>query len=99
MRYERPRIIRRDRIAGLLDIIKSDGDAAPSDVNLKENFVPVVWSEPSRAGVELGAGVQYESPAIVRRDRIAGLLDIAKSDGDAAPSDVNLKENFVPVAW
>jgi len=43
MRYERPRIIRRDRIAGLLDIIKSDGDAAPSDVNLKENFVPVAW--------------------------------------------------------
>ena len=46
MRYECPRIIRRDAIAGLLVAAKSDikqPDGVDSDVNIKENIVPVRW--------------------------------------------------------
>jgi hypothetical protein len=41
VRYEPPRIVRRERIDGLL----SDGFVSVgfSDVNLKENIVSVVW--------------------------------------------------------
>jgi hypothetical protein len=64
MQYERPAIVSRERIEGLL-LIKSDPKQTPSDVNLKENVVPVVW---------------YEAPAIVARERIEGLLVLQKSE-------------------
>jgi len=45
MRYERPRIVRRDSIAGLLSAASSDvkQPGTPSDVNVKEHIVPVRW--------------------------------------------------------
>ena len=99
MRYERPMIVRRERIAGLLLVARSDTDTdtdfATSDANLKENVAPVTWSEPRR--------LVYENPAIARHDRVAGLLDFVRSDFnhdvDATVSDVHLKENVVPVVW
>jgi hypothetical protein len=39
MRYERPMIVRRERIAALCGLALS----VPSDVNLKENILPVRW--------------------------------------------------------
>jgi hypothetical protein len=40
VRYEPPKIIRRERIDGLLAFATS---VSFSDVNLKENIAPVVW--------------------------------------------------------
>jgi len=98
MRYERPGIVRRDPIAGLLSPkqlsdVQNKG-TAPSDVNIKDNVVPVVWPAQRSA---------YATPAIVRRDSIAGMLDgAAPSDVNTQPdfeSDVNIKDNIVPVRW
>jgi hypothetical protein len=99
MRYERPMIVRRERIQGLLvDIIsKSDADGTPvrSDIARKERIVPVTWDEPRDR-------LQYDPPSIEQRERIQGLLDtISKSDRDtgAATSDIARKERIVPVTW
>jgi hypothetical protein len=48
MRYDRPGIVRREPLAGLLVATKSDikqppPDVSQSDVNLKTNVVPVRW--------------------------------------------------------
>ena len=91
-RYERPSIVRRDRIEALLiDTAKSD-TKQPSDVNEKANIQPVVWA---------GETVAYDQPAITDRTAIAGLLDTVKSDvkQDVASSDLNVKTNIRPVAW
>jgi hypothetical protein len=40
----------------------------------------------------------YEAPAVVARESIAGLL-FARSDSSQVPSDVDLKDNIVPVVW
>ena len=58
----------------------------------------------SPEGLENRAGVpvRYESPSIVRREQLkALLLDGAKSDlpADTNVSDVNVKDNIVPVRW
>lgn len=45
-----------------------------------------------------GSVVQYQRPAIVRRERIAAVL-APLSNTDTFTSDVRLKENVVPVAW
>jgi hypothetical protein len=47
-------------------------------------------------------GAPYEQPAIVRRDAIAGLLGSVTAPSDVPPpaeSDVNVKENILPVRW
>ena len=101
MRYERPSIVRREQIkALLLDGAKSDlpdaGDTNVSDVNLKEHIRPVVWNTPDRESVP------YATPSIVKRDPIKGLLDGVMSDvkqPDGIASDVNVKDNVVPVRW
>jgi hypothetical protein len=100
MGYERPRIVRRERVEALLgDTAQSDvnppPDGIPSDVHKKDNVVPVAWA---------GEAVGYESPAIVGRERIeAMLMTVAQSDDnpppDGAISDVNVKGNVVPVRW
>lgn len=96
MHYERPRILRRDSIAGMLTAappsdVKPDG--VESDVHIKDNIVPVAWTaQPSG----------YARPAIVRRDPIAGLLDSKQPSDvkpDTAPSDVHIKDHIVPVRW
>ena len=47
----------------------TSSDSKPeSDVNIKENIVPVAWP------------VEYASPAIVERQSISGLLDLSGSD-------------------
>ena len=68
MRYEPPKIVRREDIKALLTVVvKSD---VTSDVHIKENIVPVTWS------VEA-----YEPPAVVAREELAGLLfQTGKSD-------------------
>ena len=43
MRYEAPRIVRRECIDALLAAIGSNTDVTFSDVNGKEHIVPVVW--------------------------------------------------------
>ena len=43
MRYEAPRVVRRERIDALLAAIGSNADVTFSDVNGKEHIVPVVW--------------------------------------------------------
>jgi hypothetical protein len=68
MRYERPAIARRERLSGLLFIPRSDVDVVESDVDIKDNVVPVTWRQ------------RYESPAVTRREPIAGLLDVVRSD-------------------
>jgi hypothetical protein len=85
MRYEAPKIVRREDIKGLLSVaVKSD---VPSDVNIKENIVPVTWSRDA-----------YEPPAVASREPLAALLlDTVKSDH--VVSDVHLKENIVAVTW
>jgi hypothetical protein len=94
MRYERPMIVRRERITGL-GITKSDGDTTnPSDIARKEHIVPVTWDEPRDR-------LQYETPSIDQRERIQGLLRVT-SDGDTdndGISDIARKEHIVPVAW
>ena len=54
------------------------------------------------------ASIRYEQPAIVRRDTIAGLLTDGAAPSDVKPkptappigiSDVNVKENILPVRW
>jgi hypothetical protein len=69
MRYERPAILRREALSGLLEISRSDVDVLESDVDIKANIVPVTWRRAS-----------YASPAVIRREPIAGLLDIVRSD-------------------
>ena len=96
MRYERPAIVRRESIVGLATVALSDVKPPPtnlSDVNKKDNIVPVAWA---------GESVAYEAPAIVGRDDIVGLATAASSDvkpPDGVPSDVNIKDNVVPVRW
>ena len=69
MRYERPTIVRRERIAALLgDAGKSE--VTVSDVNIKDNVQAVVW----------GASVEYSSPAIAKREPLHALLDVSKSE-------------------
>ena len=58
----------------------------------------LVYSERRETGRPVGALVQYERPAIVRRERINALL-FNNSNSDTFESDVRLKENIVPVAW
>ena len=84
MRYERPRIIKREPVAALL-IEKSD-KPQDSDVNAKENIVPVAWP--------------YEPPTVVGREPVAGLLR-EKSDvkEKPVPSARDLKDNIVLVRW
>ncbi len=96
MRYERPTIIRREPIAALL-IDGASSEQRPdtetiSDVNRKDNIVPVTWEAHPR---------RYAAPAIDRREPIAGLLIVAKSEqpNDAVTSDVHVKDNIVPVTW
>jgi hypothetical protein len=43
VRYEPPKIVRRERIDALLAFVTSNGDTFTSDVNAKENVVAVVW--------------------------------------------------------
>jgi hypothetical protein len=47
------------------------------------------------------ASIRYEPPAVVRRDSIAGLLGSATAPSDLpiGASDVNVKENILPVRW
>ena len=93
MRYERPTIIRRDSIIGLAAAAPSDIPAdgtGVSDVYKKDNVVPVVWA---------GEVVAYETPAVSRRDSIAGLAGTRPSDLPPKSSDVNVKDNIVPVRW
>jgi hypothetical protein len=40
VRYERPRIIRRERIDAMLQTLS---EVQRSDVNLKENIAPIAW--------------------------------------------------------
>ena len=42
MRYEPPKIVRREAVSALLDAVRSDKKVI-SDVRLKEHVVPVVW--------------------------------------------------------
>ena len=91
MRYERPTIVRRDRIEALLiDTAKSNAkpDGAPSDVNVKTNIQSVEWR---------GETVAYTKPEIADRTAISGFLTVSKSD--VKSSDVNVKANIVPVRW
>jgi hypothetical protein len=92
--YERPAIVRRDRIEGLLfDTSKSDTKQppAPSDVNLKANIRPVAWR---------GETAPYTKPEITDRTTISGLLTVSKSNRkDVGGSDVRVKDNIVPVRW
>ena len=96
--YAKPSIINRDAIAGLLrpqsDPPEPDTNVI-SDVNVKEHIRPVVWSTPDRETVP------YARPSIINRDAIAGLLINPKSDPktDGFDSDVNVKDNVVPVRW
>ena len=83
MRYERPMIVKREPVAGLL--LEKSEKPQDSDVNLKDNVVPVAWP--------------YEPPAIVEREPVTGLLRDKSEKTKPAPSDVNLKENVVPVRW
>jgi hypothetical protein len=100
MRYERPKIVRREPIAGLLVAAKTDKDATPSDADLKENVVPVLWGTRYGEGHDDPATDRaYETPSIVRRERIDGLLAAVKTDGDIGISDLDRKENIVPVLW
>lgn len=92
-RYERPTIVRRDRIEALLiDTTKSDPKQPPSDVNVKANIRPVAWSDET---------VAYTKPAIADRTDIAGFLTVSKSDpkNDGVDSDVNVKANIRSVEW
>jgi len=93
-RYERPTIVRRDRIEALLiDTSKSEvkPDGTPSDVNVKANIQPVVWG---------GETVVYTEPAIADRTALAGFLTVSKSDPKQdGISDVNVKANLRPVEW
>jgi hypothetical protein len=44
VRYEPPKIVRRERIDAVLGfLVLSGGAPTISDVNRKENIVPVVW--------------------------------------------------------
>ena len=86
MRYERPMIVGREPITGLMGDLSTSDSTGVSDVHAKENILPVVWPTP------------YESPVIAERAPIEGLLDFSRSDPVAA-SDVNAKENILPVAW
>jgi len=95
--YERPTIVRRDRIEALLvDTSRSDpkqpDGTPPSDVNVKANIRPVVW------GAET---VAYTRPEIADRTPMSGFLTVSKSDPeqDVATSDVWVKDNVVPVRW
>jgi hypothetical protein len=97
MRYERPTIIRRELVeALLLDTVDSDvaPDGVRSDVHRKENIRAVVWPADR---------VRYAAPAIDRREPVAGLLIVAKSENqpqpDGVPSDRAIKGNVVPVVW
>ena len=66
-----PAISHREPLAGLLnDSVKSESrdGAAGSDRNIKDNVVPVAWSDGSRP---------YADPAITGREPLAGLLDAA----------------------
>ena len=84
MRYERPRIVRREPVGGLADTTKSD--KVTSDAASKDNVVPVVWRD------------GYQPPAVARREAVAALGDTTKSD-PVAPSDAASKEHVVPVRW
>jgi hypothetical protein len=67
MRYEPPKIVRREEIKALLKVVIKSGYTV-SDVHLKENIVPVTWGE------------RYEPPAVVAREELSGLLvDTVKS--------------------
>lgn len=95
VRYERPSIVRRERIGSLLaTVAQSDQkkpDAQASDVRLKENVQPVTW------GDEV---VEYDRPEITTREPLDGLLQQPPSDlPPDAISDVHRKENVQPVAW
>jgi hypothetical protein len=85
-RYERPTIVRRDRIEALLI------DTSKSDVDVKANIQSVGWR---------GETVAYTRPAIADRTPISGFLTVSKSDPkqDVAESDVRVKDNVVPVRW
>jgi hypothetical protein len=43
VRYEPPRIIRRERIVSVLQTLSNVDTGNVSDVNRKENIVAVVW--------------------------------------------------------
>ena len=76
MRYERPRIVHRERIEALLSpAVKSDV-STPSDVRVKEHIRPVTWGDGPTA---------YTPPAITGREPLAGLLDTVVSDGTPGP--------------
>jgi hypothetical protein len=95
MRYERPTIIRRERIEALLfDSTKSEKTF--SDVHRKENIRPVIWPVIWPVMRE-ARRERYAAPAIDRREPIAGLLNVAKSEKTI--SDVHRKENVRPVTW
>jgi hypothetical protein len=42
MRYERPRIVRRELIAAL-QVAPSNGDTFTSDASIKDNVLPLSW--------------------------------------------------------
>lgn len=98
MRYERPSIVRRERIGSLLaDSAPSDKKQKPgtgnSDVHVKANIQAVTWA---------GETVAYAKPEVAAREALEGFLIVTPSDkkNDGAPSsDVHVKEHIVPVRW
>lgn len=93
MRYERPMIVRRERITGLA-VTKSETDTVVtpvSDIARKAHIVPVTWGEPRDR-------LQYDTPSIEQRERIQGLA-VTKSETDDTVSDIARKEHVAPVVW
>ncbi|MFA5884649.1 MAG: hypothetical protein WDA60_12415 [Acidimicrobiia bacterium] len=96
MGYERPSITRRESIVGLATAAPSDPIPKQSDVNKKDNVVPVAWAESSET-----PPLRYETPSVARRESIVGLASAAPSDlpPDTIPSDIAKKDNVLPVEW
>jgi hypothetical protein len=105
MDYQRPAVVRREPMTGLLTVIsRSDADddtdtdgSTASDLHMKDNVLPVAWS-----------GEPYEAPAVADREAIAGLARLKRSsdededtdsDGSGIPSDRHIKDNVVAVGW